>query len=61
MINQINHAIGTNGVFADSCKLVVTLTGRLIFEGLTVLVNTILLLYANAVTYFGLLACLLFF
>ncbi|KAJ0780791.1 putative phytepsin [Helianthus annuus] len=38
MINQINLAIGTNGIFADSCRMVVTLSGRLIFDSLGALI-----------------------
>ncbi|XP_022033189.1 cardosin-F [Helianthus annuus] len=39
MINQINLAIGTNGIFADSCRMVVTLSGRLIFDSLGALID----------------------
>ncbi|KAK9077372.1 hypothetical protein SSX86_005709 [Deinandra increscens subsp. villosa] len=39
MINQINYAIGTQGVFTDSCKLVVTLFGRVLFDGLAIVIN----------------------
>ncbi|XP_076931935.1 aspartic proteinase oryzasin-1-like [Bidens hawaiensis] len=39
MTNQINQAIGTNGIFADSCRMVVTLSGRLIFDILGIVVD----------------------
>ncbi|KAI3755618.1 hypothetical protein L1987_55422 [Smallanthus sonchifolius] len=39
IINQINHAIGTNGLFTESCHLVVNLFGRVIFEVLAALVQ----------------------
>ncbi|KAL8195374.1 hypothetical protein R6Q57_025777 [Mikania cordata] len=39
IINQINQAIGTNGIFTESCHLVINLVGRVIFETLANLVQ----------------------